>query len=162
MRMLFAMPRTRHTFLILVFACGASGLFVSWLRLETRTPTALGPHEGRLAACPDRPNCVSSFATDPQHAIEPLRFTGRGADAMRRLRTLLVNDFLATLITDEEAYLHVEYRTRWLRFVDDVEFLLDEPSHAIHVRSASRVGYSDLGKNRARLERLRVQFDEGN
>jgi uncharacterized protein (DUF1499 family) len=46
-----------------------------------------------------------------------------------------------------------------LRFVDDVEFLLVPAERVIHVRSASRVGYSDLGTNRKRVEALRAKFE---
>ena len=53
-------------------------------------------------------------------------------------------------------YLHAISRTRLLRFTDDLELLLDEQRGQIDVRSASRVGYGDLGVNRRRVERLRA------
>jgi uncharacterized protein (DUF1499 family) len=56
-------------------------------------------------------------------------------------------------------YLHVEMRSLMFRFVDDVEFSLAASAGLIHVRSASRVGYSDFGVNRKRVERIRAAFD---
>jgi uncharacterized protein (DUF1499 family) len=47
-----------------------------------------------------------------------------------------------------------------MRFVDDVEFLFDDTNKKIHVRSASRVGYSDMGVNRKRVEELRKLLNE--
>jgi uncharacterized protein (DUF1499 family) len=64
----------------------------------------------------------------------------------------------ATFVKETESYWHVEFRSRIFRFVDDVEFLFDRDSKVIHVRSASRVGYSDLGVNRARVEKIRMMF----
>jgi len=57
-------------------------------------------------------------------------------------------------------YLHVEFRSTLFRFVDDVEFVIDEPQGLIHIRSASRVGYSDLGANRKRMEKIRLAFQQ--
>ncbi len=59
---------------------------------------------------------------------------------------------------EEEAYWHVEFRSRVFRFVDDVEFLFGPAGRQIHVRSASRVGYSDFGANRRRIEEIRALF----
>jgi uncharacterized protein (DUF1499 family) len=64
----------------------------------------------------------------------------------------------ARIISDEDGYLHAEFRSRVFRFVDDVELLMDEAGHKIDVRSASRLGYSDLGVNRRRVEQLRARF----
>ncbi len=65
----------------------------------------------------------------------------------------------ARIITAQKGYIHAEFTSFLFRFVDDVEFVLDEGSKTIHVRSASRVGYSDLGVNRKRVEAIRSRFD---
>ena len=116
-------------------------------------PANLGVHDGRLAPCPNSPNCVSSQETDPTHAIEPFRFAGSPAAAMDRLRTVVVGQRRVNVITSRDTYLHAEFRSAVFRFVDDMEFLLQDD--VIHVRSASRLGYSDLGVNRKRVEALR-------
>ena len=65
----------------------------------------------------------------------------------------------ARIVAAEERYIHAEFTSALFRFVDDVEFLLDSETKTIHVRSASRVGYSDLGVNRRRVEEIRSRFD---
>ncbi len=111
-----------------------------------------------LPDCPDKPNCVSSQATDKAHAIEPYPFTGTARDAMRRLRSALAAEKRVTVVTEHDTYLHIEARSLLFRFVDDVEFLVDTAHSLIQVRSAARTGYSDLGVNRRRVERIRKAF----
>lgn len=137
---------------------------VSWasilgiLSLLARRPGNLGVHDGRLVPCPPRPNCVSSQASDADHAIAPLTFPDGPDEAMHRLKRILASWPRTRLITDEDGYLYAECTSRLFRFVDDLECLLDRHSRVIHVRSASRVGRSDLGVNRRRVEALREAF----
>ncbi len=119
-------------------------------------PNNLGAREGLLAVCPASPNCVSSQAGDHRHRIEPLFFSGDPEAAFARLKLVLAGRGDATIIEDLPGYLRVELRT--LLFVDDGEFLLDREKRVIQVRSAARLGYSDLGKNRSRMEEIRAQF----
>ena len=119
-------------------------------------PDGLGARDGRLSSCPDSPNCVSSQAADAGHRIEPLVFSDAADVALARLKSLLVNRKDTKIIEEIPGYLRVEFHT--LLFVDDGEFLLDAGRQCIHVRSASRLGYSDLGKNRSRLEEIRRQL----
>lgn len=121
-------------------------------------PADLGVRNGSLAACPSSPNCVSSQAADEGHRIAPLAFSGDPAAAFARLKQLLLSRGDTNIIEDTPDYLRVELHTRL--FVDDGEFLLDRSGRVIHVRSASRLGYSDLGKNRSRLEEIRNSFTE--
>lgn len=119
----------------------------------------IGVTGGRLSDCPDSPNCVSSQSSDERHAIEPLRFEGSAEPALRQLIEAARGMRGARVVTVDERYVHMEFTSLILRFVDDVEFLMDEGSKAIHVRSASRIGYSDLGVNRKRVEAIRSRFD---
>ncbi len=116
------------------------------------------PVPAALPPCPDRPNCVSSQAADAAHFVEPLRFNGPPDAAWRELRRALLLQPRVRIERDTGKYLHAEARSRLFRFVDDVEFLLVANERLIHVRSASRTGYSDLGVNRKRVERLRADF----
>lgn len=126
----------------------------------------LGVQDGRLQPPSRTPNSVSSqaglYPDHPQRSyadIEPLRFKGSGEEAMRQLAELLRATPRTTLMTQTPGYLHAEVRTRWLKFTDDLELLLDEKASLIHVRSASRLGQRDFGANRTRVELLRAQFD---
>lgn len=108
----------------------------------------------RLQPCPSSPNCVCSDAQD-DHAIAPIKLAADPQYTWQRLQDYLSQQRGFTVKQVENDYLKAEARTRLLRFVDDVEFELREDAGIIAVRSASRVGYSDLGANRRRIEKLR-------
>lgn len=131
---------------------------VSWLlaACSGTPPNDLGVHGGRLADCPASPNCVSSQLDDRRHHIEPLVFADAPEQAFARLENLLAERSDTTIIARRPGYLRIEFRTTL--FVDDGEFLLDEQHRVIDVRSASRLGYFDLGKNRNRIEQIRREF----
>jgi len=112
------------------------------------------PVEERLAPCPDSPNCVSSYAQDDVHAIEPLPMPA-DQDATGALRRIVESFPRTTIVTVDGDYLHATFASRIFRFVDDVEFLVDRDAGVVHVRSASRVGYGDMGVNRRRVEEIR-------
>ncbi len=111
-----------------------------------------------LAACPPSPNCVSSRASDDAHRITPLVYQGSDENAWRTLRQVVAAQDRADLITAEADYLYAEFTSRLLGFVDDVEFRRVPGQSRIEVRSASRLGESDLGVNRERVEQIRRQF----
>lgn len=119
-------------------------------------PNDLGVRDGRLSACPTSPNCVSSQDDNESHRIAALAFSGDPEAAFVRLKLVLQSRADTTVIDERPGYLQVELRT--VLFVDDAEFLLDRAHSVIQVRSASRLGYSDLGKNRSRMEDIRRQF----
>ncbi|MDP3845481.1 MAG: DUF1499 domain-containing protein [Pseudomonas sp.] len=119
-------------------------------------PTDLGVHGGHLRDCPPSPNCVSSQATDSEHQIAPLPLSDDPAQTRARLLTLLASLPQAKLVAQQDNYLRAEFTSQIMGFVDDVEFLLGP--QAIEVRSASRLGRSDFGVNRERVEQLRQQL----
>lgn len=110
--------------------------------------------------CPDSPNCVSSLASDSAHFIAPLTFNDQPEAAMQRLKIALLTEKRVTLVKEQANYLHGEVRSLIFRFVDDVEFTLVPESGAFQIRSSSRVGYSDFGVNRRRIERIRKKFQK--
>jgi uncharacterized protein (DUF1499 family) len=126
----------------------------------SRRPPLLGPQQGRLRPCPDTPNCVCTHDADHSDGMAALDAHGHPLELMNRLRILLRSSSGVRIVADEGLYLHAEFRTPVLRFIDDVEFLADETAGVIHVRSASRVGYSDFGTNRRRIEWIRRQLEE--
>lgn len=127
--------------------------------LATR-PTNLGVVDGKLADCPDTPNCVSSQSREERHKIEPIAFDGAADDALKRLKQVLIGMPRVKIITEKADYIHAEATSFLFRFVDDVEFYIDSRAKVIHCRSASRVGRSDLGVNRARMEQIRADFNK--
>jgi uncharacterized protein (DUF1499 family) len=123
-------------------------------------PTDLGWREGKLAAAPASPNCVSSQAdeSDGEHWIEPLRFDGDPTHAWRAATDAAKALPGAAVVEDRADYLWIECTSRLFRFVDDLELALAPAEHRIEVRSASRIGWSDFGVNRKRVEALRDGF----
>lgn len=112
--------------------------------------------EPLLPQCPSSPNCVSSQATG-SHRVEPLAIQGDAKAGFDRLRTVLARRTDTRIVAADEAQIRVEFRTL-LGFVDDGLFVLDAPNGRIEVRSAARVGYWDMGKNRRRIEEIRSEY----
>ncbi|MCC7373704.1 MAG: DUF1499 domain-containing protein [Verrucomicrobiales bacterium] len=150
----------RSRFAILAGVIAASAVVpVLWgLNRLVPAPKTLGAADGRLSACPDSPNCVNSRAEDGGHAIEPLRFNDTVEAAVERLHRVVSGMRGARLVRRDGGYAHYEFRTLICGFIDDVEFLVDGREQRIHVRSASRIGYSDLGANRRRIEEIRGRW----
>ena len=117
-------------------------------------PQNIGVQDGRLTACPDSPNCVSSFESDAEHGIQPLRAN------LLQVERVLLGLVEANIVKSRDGYLYAEFTSRLMRYVDDVEFLEDSTAGVIHVRSASRLGYSDLGANRKRIENIRGLLEQ--
>ncbi len=145
--------------MVAVVALGAGQLGL----LAGTAPGDLGVHQGRLKAPASTPNSVSSQAALWEgHAMQqlamiaPLPLRGTPAEAMARLRQAVQAMPGAEVVTHRADYLYVRFTSRWLGFVDDAEFWADPANRVIQLRSASRLGASDLGANRARIERLRA------
>lgn len=133
----------------LVAALSACGLGTANLR----------PAGGTLAPCDGGPHCVSSRSEDPDRRVEPLRYTGPREDARARLIAVLAEEPAFTLVHNEPEDLHVEVTTRWMRYVDDLEFQFAPREPRIEVRSSSRIGWYDFETNRTRVERIRAAFE---
>lgn len=139
-----------------VFPPGKFNLFAG------NRPDNLGVTAGKLALCPSTPNCVNSQSQDAEHSIEPLTYKSTPDEAFANLKTIIQSLDNTKIITETEDYLYVEFTVTLLGFVDDVEFYLDKDANAIQMRSASRLGQSDLGVNRQRVEKIRAKFNEIN
>jgi len=138
-----------------VLAALLASLLSPLLSLAGSRPDDLGPREGRLKACPSSPNCVHSDDTGSAH-VEPFVLVEPGQAAFARAREVLADMPRTRIVAEEPGYLHAECRTALLGFVDDLELLLQ--GDRIAVRSASRLGSSDLGANRKRVEALRERL----
>jgi uncharacterized protein (DUF1499 family) len=113
---------------------------------------------GELAACPDRPNCVSSLSKNEEHFIAPLTYEGSTAEADARLLSVLEQMKGAKIVSRTDTTIHAEFTSTIFGFVDDVDFRFDAADLRIDLRSASRVGYTDFGVNRNRIEEIRRRF----
>lgn len=153
--------------LFLLLVAGAVVLVGQLGFLKGRAPTDLGVHDGRLKPPATTPNSVSSqadlYPNHPQRdyaRIAPLTFSGDGEAAMLRLASLVAQSDRTMVVTQQADYLYAQCTTALMKFTDDVEFWLDRKAGVIQVRSASRLGASDMGVNRARIEKIRAQFQK--
>jgi uncharacterized protein (DUF1499 family) len=124
-------------------------------------PENLGVHDARLAPPKRTPNNVNSQIgknADPEHYIEPLRYSGDTRQAWAALRQVIDGMQRVKVVKSEPNYLYAEFTTKLMGYVDDTEFYLDEKAGVIHVRSASRLGSSDFGVNRGRIESIRAKL----
>lgn len=114
----------------------------------------------KISGCPASPNCVSSLAEDPEHYVRPMQLQVGPEIAWEKLKLVLAEERNIKMVAEETAVWHLrtEATSRVFRFVDDVEFQIVPAENVIHVRSASRVGYWDLGVNRRRVERIRERL----
>lgn len=146
---------------IVLLVVGVLVVVVGWGVGGGGQVNSIGVVDGKLQRCSDKPNCVCSCYSDRDnvHQIEPLDATGV-TDPMGRLVDIVTAMSNTTIVTASDGYLHAEYRSTFFRFVDDVEFLYDADRNIVHLRSASRVGYSDLGVNRKRMEQVRTLFEK--
>ncbi len=135
-----------------------AGMFT--LSILSGAPVDVGLQGNRLAPCPETPNCVSSMDGDESKIVPPIVFHGSPERHFEILRTAVESMPRTRVLQASDRYLHVEFTTPFFRFKDDVEFLIDRGAGWIHIRSASRVGHSDFGVNRKRVEAIRQRYKE--
>ncbi|MDH5648035.1 MAG: DUF1499 domain-containing protein [Gammaproteobacteria bacterium] len=137
----------------------AIGLYLIVLSMLSRKPAELGIKAGQLLPCPETPNCVCSEYSGVSAYVRPMSFSVSSEVAWNKAR-LAVLGAGGKILTEQLGYLHVRFVTPIFLFIDDVELRLDEGGRVIHIRSASRVGRSDLGLNRKRVARIRELFEK--
>lgn len=130
-----------------------------YLSIYSRQMSAPGVVNGRLVSCPVTPNCVCSEYPDSAGYVEPLVIKGDIAEAWNRAKAA-ARESGGRVVVEEETYFAATFTSLVFRFVDDLELRLDVAEKTIHLRSASRVGHSDLGVNRKRVERFRRYYLE--
>jgi uncharacterized protein (DUF1499 family) len=152
------MPNKRSRLMIKLPIVLIAAYLLAVLGVRFATPEAdVGLVDGSLRDCPTSPNCVSSLAAefDQEHHVAPLSGAGGGLDA---LEAILVGTLGATIEERSDSYIHAVITTRLMFFKDDVELHQPAAGGPVQVRSASRLGYSDLGANRARVNALREAY----
>lgn len=126
------------------------------LAMTASRPNNLGVRQGKLAPVPDSPNCVSTMTDKQSHFIEPIDVSSI-EQPLEKLKQVIEAEFpRAKMCFAEDSYLYYEFTSLIFRFVDDVEFVLIDD--VLHFRSASRVGFSDMGANRKRMEKIRAEL----
>lgn len=119
-----------------------------------KKPSNLGVKDGELAACPGSPNCVNSQSDDSKSKIEPLPMK-----TIAEIKKVVESMERTTIIEETDNYLYAEFQSKLMGFVDDLEFYVDSAANIVQVRSASRLGQSDAGVNRKRVEEIRSKLN---
>ena len=134
-------------------------LFFGFLGFKSQQGKAAGLVDGKLQACPNTPNCVCSETKIPdEHFIEPLNTAGLSSlDALNKIKRIITK-MGATVTTQEDDYLAATFSSDLFKYVDDLEIRFDKENSLLHFRSASRVGKSDFGVNRERVESIKTAF----
>jgi uncharacterized protein (DUF1499 family) len=136
-------------------------LMIALMRLagcrETVAETT-GPKDGKLRPCPDKRSCICTQDPAEQHRVEPIRYAVAQDEAREKLLGIIRQMTQSTLVKADPDYIHVEFRSAFFEFVDDVEFLFDDGAKLIHFRSAARTGSYDFNVNRKRMEDIRKRF----
>lgn len=123
-------------------------------------PDNLGVKDGKLASCPASPNCVVSQGADADHAIAPIEYTTDRQTARQTLIDIIGVVPRTKIVEQRDDYILAESESRLMGFVDDTEFYLPKGERVIHARAAARLGESDLGVNRRRIEQVRLAFQD--
>ncbi|MEL7004296.1 MAG: DUF1499 domain-containing protein [Bacteroidota bacterium] len=113
-----------------------------------------------LKECPSSPNCVSSVTSSDKHYMAPFNYTGALDDAIQKIKKVLSQETRVKITLEDKNYIRSEFKIALFGFIDDVEFLIDNEDKKIHFRSASRVGYSDLGVNKKRMIRIKHALEK--
>lgn len=128
-----------------------------------KRPTDIGVKDGRLKACPGTPNCVCSQddPSDKEHYIEPIAYSGDAKAAIDKLKAIIEGMERSTVLETTDNYLYAEFFSKLMGFGDDIEFYVDSGASVIQARAAARLGKSDLGVNRKRIDAIRSAFQAG-
>lgn len=150
------------TILIIVFVISLlmlAGCFMLGNMSKSEKPPGL--LSGHLSPCPDSPNCVvSEIVEDDSHYISPVRYPAAIAKDSLDLVKQVIQEIGGEIAVEEEAYIAATFTSTFFGFIDDLECRNDKANHTIHLRSASRVGHSDFGANRKRVELISTLFQQ--
>lgn len=139
----------------------ALSLCCAWLlACAAPPPKGLGSSKGQLADCPSSPNCVSTQASEESHRTKPFLLALPADEAWARVPEAIEAMEGGRIAEQTDVYLHAEFTSPLMNYVDDLELLLLPERSRIAVRSASRTGWWDMGANRERVWQLRRQLSE--
>jgi uncharacterized protein (DUF1499 family) len=133
--------------------------FLGILSIISRRKPAVGLVAGRLRPCSARPNCVCSEDKNLPSYVDPLAVIGSPESDWEKAKRI-ISEMRGKIQLEDDCYLWATFSTSIFRFIDDLELRMDKKNGVIHIRSGSRVGYSDMGANRRRVERLRARFSQ--
>lgn len=139
----------------------AMGVIVIYMVVRNNlTPKNLGVNNGKLSKMPNKPNGVSSQTDEKDKKVEALKFKANLESSKEQIIKTIENYGNAKVIKNENNYIYAVFATGKMKYHDDVEFYFDDSEKLIQFRSASRIGYSDMGLNRERYNKLREFYNK--
>lgn len=155
------MNTTKLLLLIIIALPIAVVIYFAVLGQLSKSDVAPGIDAGKLAKCPNKPNCVSSeYPDDAAHAIAPISYANNSDSDIWEATKKAIIELGGEIIVQDEAYLSAIFTSTLFGFVDDLECRLDSDKQLIHIRSGSRVGHSDFGVNKKRVEAIRKRLGD--
>ena len=152
----------KTTFLILTILFLLFIIYFFILGINSKSKTIPGLIDGRLSNCPDSPNCICTENKDhTDHYMSPINITEHSDLDFNPFLTLkrIVIDIGGTIKIENENYIAAMFSSSIFGFVDDFEIRIDKKNNMIHLRSASRVGRSDFGVNKKRIELVKKRYN---
>ncbi len=126
-----------------------------WMAQKSKSGAPPGLVESRLKRCDSTPNCVcSEYPDDTKHYYSPFKVNQTNHDLLFNQITMVIEKMGGKVVTRQEGYIAATFSSSVFGFVDDLEIRLDASESVIHIRSASRAGYSDRGVNRKRVDQF--------
>lgn len=144
-------------YVLILVALGAVGILLALIMMGmlSKSGTAPGLAEGKLRPCPQSPNCIcTEYPADIDHYVKPVEYGSANIKVVRSLIRKSIDTTGGTMVRERDNYFAATYRSGVFGFVDDLEVRIDEATKQIHIRSASRIGYSDMGANAKRVRAL--------
>lgn len=144
-------------YVLILIALGAVGTLLALIMMGmlSRSGTAPGLVEGKLSPCPQSPNCIcTEYPADIKHYTKPVEYGSANIKVVRSLIRKSIDATGGTMVREKDNYFAATYRSGVFGFVDDLEVRINEATKQIHIRSASRIGYSDMGANAKRVRTL--------
>ncbi len=129
---------------------------------NAKVPDYVGTQDGTFSPLPNSPNAVSSQTFDESRRVDPLPVLA----TLEATRNAIINSLSEMgqnkIVQSKGPYIHVVFTSAQMGYNDDVELWIAQEDGQIHYRSQSRIGYSDMGANKARYDRFKRLYESQN
>ncbi len=123
-------------------------------------PSDIGLKNGRFSELKNSDNGVSTQTIQESKKVEALVFYGDINETKKVIFQALELCGDYEIKKETENYMHLVFVSDRMKFKDDLEIYIDEMENLIHYRSQSRLGYSDMGVNLERYNKISSYYKE--
>lgn len=136
------------------------GMVGSMVMQNQKPQIVLGLENGKLRELPSKPNAVSTQTNQVDKQIQPLALKETLKQSKDAIKEALKSYGGIEIKEETENYIYAIATTDKMKYRDDIEIYFDEANKVIQYRSASRVGYSDMGLNKLRYEKISEHYNK--